>query len=391
MEKIRHADKKGKLQKRIAEWMEIVLCPYEDEQMAFFMKLVFLFIWVISIGNGLLSGASVGCFAALGMMNLGLLLNLAVSRTHRELWIDVVTFVMLCFPAAYIFYYQDMGYLSIIFLLLYGCGVIFILGIRDSLIINVGFFLLVWHCFRWDTVCVVRQRYGDNIAMRFPYLFVCVLLIVYCLMYMIQRFWVQKRKSTKILEERILEERQKLDRMSMRVMDAMLQALGAKIPGKEEHCRAVAEYARKIAVCKGMDEWMCTEAYRAGLLHEIGMIGIPDKLISRTDLTDEEYEQYKTYVDKSYEIISAMQSVDMHGVAEAVRCHREHWDGSGFLMGLAGEEIPPLARIITVADYTDRHLRYGESREAVTEQLLSQKGKAFEEECVKIMAMILEG
>ncbi len=61
----------------------------------------------------------------------------------------------------------------------------------------------------------------------------------------------------------------------------MSKALAAKIPGEEEHCNNVAEYSRSIAQRMNLDKKSCDDAYKAGLLHEIGMIGIPDALLTR--------------------------------------------------------------------------------------------------------------
>ncbi len=99
-------------------------------------------------------------------------------------------------------------------------------------------------------------------------------------------------------------------------------------------------------------------AYQAGLLHEIGMIGIPDELIQRRNLTDEEYGVFQTYVKMGYDMISELQVADT--IAETVYYHRENYDGSGYLAGKCGNEIPVLAQILAVADYADRHLRWGE-------------------------------
>jgi len=83
----------------------------------------------------------------------------------------------------------------------------------------------------------------------------------------------------------------------------MSKALAAKIPGEEEHCNNVAEYSRSIAQRMNLDKKSCDDAYKAGLLHEIGMIGIPDALINRVDLTDDEYEIFKTYVSKGIRLL----------------------------------------------------------------------------------------
>ena len=142
----------------------------------------------------------------------------------------------------------------------------------------------------------------------------------------------------------------------MKVIDTMSKALAAKIPGEEEHCNNVAEYSRSIAQRMNLDKKSCDDAYKAGLLHEIGMIGIPDALINRVDLTDDEYEIFKTYVSKGYQIINMLQTDESQGIAQAVRYHRENYDGSGFNEGISGDDIPLLARIVAIADYADRHI-----------------------------------
>ena len=83
------------------------------------------------------------------------------------------------------------------------------------------------------------------------------------LMYSIQRYWVEKRRRQEKLEQRVHEEKKKLQGMSMRVMNAMCRALGAKIPGEEEHCRQVAEYAKEIAERLKLPEEMASAAYQA--------------------------------------------------------------------------------------------------------------------------------
>ena len=137
-----------------------------------------------------------------------------------------------------------------------------------------------------------------NVTLRFPYIYVCIILISYCLMYAIQKYWVDKRRRKQILQIRIEEENKHLHAMYMRIMDTMTNALDAKISGEKEHCVRVACYCRQIAQMKKLDEKMCKYAYSAGLLHEIGMVGIPDRLIRKDRLTDDEYTVYQTYVKK---------------------------------------------------------------------------------------------
>lgn len=193
-------------------------------------------------------------------------------------------------------------------IMIFACGIVFVLGIRNSIVLNSVFLIMVIVCFRLNVDMSAKFIYGDNITLRFPYLFICFALISYCLMYIIQRYWVEKRKRNQILEERVHDEKKKLESMSMKVIDTMSKALSAKIPGEEEHCNNVAEYSRSIAQRMNLNKKSCDDAYKAGLLHEIGMIGIPDALINKAALTDDEYEIFKTYVSKGYQIINMLQT-----------------------------------------------------------------------------------
>ena len=216
-----------------------VSIPYEDRELALWMKIIFGFIWAISILNGVLYGAPVSYLLAMGMMVALLAGNIAVCRRHYRRWIDVVTFTLLSIPIFYVYYHASIGYFSVLFPMLFSCGIVFILGIRNSFVINLFYLAAVILCFRFDLSASAESIYGKNVALRFPYLYICFVLIAYMLMYSIQRYWVEKRRRQEKLEQRVHEEKKKLQGMSMRVMNAMCRALGAKIPGEEEHCRQI--------------------------------------------------------------------------------------------------------------------------------------------------------
>lgn len=373
------------------EFARVFTGNYEDARLSRGIKMIWLVIWLCSIPAGFCYGTDGKCLLCLASMSALLLINVCMSVHAVRRWLDILTLVLLIVPTFYIYLHGGIGRYSVMYLLLFGCGSVFILGVRDSLLINV---LLLFHIFIDFTIrqdSVARSIYGENIAMRFPYLFICIVLISYCLMFAIERYWSEKREQSRILEERIRREQKKLNNMSMRVMNTMVHALGAKIPGKEEHGRCVAEYSRRLAELLGYDADICTDAYQAGLLHELGMIGIPDALIKTEDLTDAQYEVFKTYADKGYQIIHTLQSADSDRIAQAVRYHREAYDGSGFPDGLCGDAIPQLARILAVADYTDRHIRRGETLTAVMDQLEQFKGSLFDPVCVDGMLRLLSG
>lgn len=370
-------------------YREILLCPYEDKMLALWVKLAFWLVWLINIPAGIIYGASFQYIAYVLSIVFAIGINIAISAKNYNIWIDFITLALVSIQVYGIFFSAYIKAFSVMYPLFFSCSVVFILGIKYSFFINFVCTSSIIYCCRINKNHMMIDMYGENVVLRLPYLFICMLLIIYCLMFIIQKNWIEKNRRKQVLESRISEENTRLENMSMKVMNAMVRALGAKIQGEEEHLRQVAEYAKQIAHYKGLDEKMCSNAYSAGLLHEIGMVGIPDALIEKEKLTEEEYAVFKTYVDKSYAIIIMLRSSSAESIAEAVHYHRESYDGNGYPDKLKGEDIPLLARILAVADYADRHLRRGEVRESVIEKINALSGVRFEPKDAQIMIDIL--
>lgn len=371
-------------------YKDILLCPYEDRMLALWVKLAFGLIWLINIPAGIIFGVGYEYVLQVALIVVILGVNMVISIKKYNIWIDFISFVLICIPVYGILFEADIEAFSIMYPIIFSCGAVFVLGIKYSLPINIVCLFSIIYCCRINDNHKMIDIYGENVVLRLPYLFVCMLLIIYCLMFIIQKNWIEKKRRKQKLESRIYEENIKLENISMKVMNTMVHALGAKIYGEEEHLKQVAEYAREIAFRKGLDQKMCMNAYNAGLLHEIGMVGIPDALIQRDKLSEEEYGVFKTYVDKSYKIVSMLRTSGTEGIAEAVHYHRENYDGSGYPKGLKGNQIPLLSRIVMVADYTDRHLRRGESRKVVIRKLRILSGDKFDPSDARIMETMLE-
>lgn len=370
-------------------YREILLCPYEDKMLALWVKLAFWLVWLINIPAGIIYGASFQYIAYVLSIVFAIGINIAISAKNYNIWIDFITLALVSIQVYGIFFSAYIKAFSVMYPVFFSCSVVFILGIKYSFFINFVCTSSIIYCCRINKNHMMIDMYGENVVLRLPYLFICMLLIIYCLMFIIQKNWIEKNRRKQVLESRISEENTRLENMSMKVMNTMVRALGAKIQGEEEHLRQVAEYAKQIAHYKGLEEKMCSNAYSAGLLHEIGMVGIPDALIEKEKLTEEEYAIFKTYVDKSYAIIIMLRSSSAESIAEAVHYHRESYDGNGYPDKLKGEDIPLLARILAVADYADRHLRRGEVRESVIEKINALSGVRFEPKDAQIMIDIL--
>lgn len=135
-----------------------------------------------------------------------------------------------------------------------------------------------------------------------------------------------------------------------------IYALTAAIDAKDSytfiHSMNVSKYAVILAESLGMNTNDIEVIRDAGLLHDIGKISIPEHILQKTSrLTPDEYEIMKTHVENSTKMIRYLP--DMDYVIPAVVGHHERYDGNGYPRGLSGENIPYMARILTIADCFD--------------------------------------
>ena len=160
------------------------------------------------------------------------------------------------------------------------------------------------------------------------------------------------------------------------------------------HTQRVAKYSVLIAKEMGYNSEKVDDLYRACMLHDIGKISTPDSILLKPGkLTELEYEIIKEHVVVSYELLA---DVDIYrDIAEIVRHHHEHYDGSGYPQGLKGDEIPMLSQIMTVADAFDAMTtnRIYKTRKSVKTALIELdelSSKQFHAEVVKAAIVALE-
>jgi diguanylate cyclase (GGDEF)-like protein len=133
------------------------------------------------------------------------------------------------------------------------------------------------------------------------------------------------------------------------VLQGLVIAVDTKDRYTRRHSEDVARYADFLAVRLGLDEETCRALHTAGLLHDIGKIGIPDSVLRKPGkLTDVEYDIVKQHVALGDMIVRDLPNVEL--IRAGIRHHHERWDGDGYLHRLAGEEIPLVARILAVGD-----------------------------------------
>jgi diguanylate cyclase (GGDEF)-like protein len=173
---------------------------------------------------------------------------------------------------------------------------------------------------------------------------------------------------------------------------ALARAVDAKDSYTRSHCQTVSQLCGLIGAELGFDTGRLTRMRLAGLLHDVGKIGVPDAILNKpAKLTDDEYEHMKRHSLLGYDIV---QAADMEVEARWVRHHHERFDGGGYPDGLAGEEIPLESRVILVADAfeamtSDRPYRQAPGQSFAIIELGRHAGTQFDPAVVEALTRVL--
>jgi putative nucleotidyltransferase with HDIG domain len=209
--------------------------------------------------------------------------------------------------------------------------------------------------------------------------------------------WVLNRATVEVREHQV-EVASLNDRLhdSMMTLEGQalgtLQALSAAVDEKDSytarHSLGVTNWAHLIGVAAGLTPVEQATLERAGLLHDIGKIGVPESVLLKPDrLTEEEFAQIRQHPEAGARILETIPFLD--DIVNVVRYHHERWDGRGYPEGLAGEQIPYLARVLAVADAydamtTDRPYREAISADEARRELLACSGSQFDPDVVAL-------
>jgi len=179
------------------------------------------------------------------------------------------------------------------------------------------------------------------------------------------------------------------------MLSALLRTLDLRDQMTARHSAAVARYSRAIAQRAGFSKQQEELVHIAALLHDIGKFILPDRILkANVPLTDEDWMLIRRHPQQGARVVS---SLDGYGpVAEIILAHHERIDGKGYPRGLEGDEIPELARIISVSDTydvmtaRDSYRTPTSSYEAIQE-LRRVAGKQLDARFVEIFIELLEG
>lgn len=208
--------------------------------------------------------------------------------------------------------------------------------------------------------------------------------------------------KNKSIDEAISEAEAKLYRqkilsgksISSTILSTLQESLEFKTVETSEHTKRVLDYSIKIGKKLKLKQDQINELSLLAKLHDIGMIGIPESILKNLDnLNEEELEIMKTHTEKGYRL--AMTIPEISHVARGILTHHERWDGKGYPLGIKGEDIPLIARIISVVDAYDSMTNgfmnnNTKEKEEALEEIKKLSSYEFDPNIVKIFCEIIE-
>jgi len=234
------------------------------------------------------------------------------------------------------------------------------------------------------SVSIPMKEYYET-ALKESYLDIAISLVIYFIGLLVIVYG--RKKAKEMLELKIKDYEQHIF--------SLVNILERRDSYTAGHTQRVAHYSVLIATEMGFGKEKIDDLYRACMLHDIGKISTPDSILLKPGkLTPLEYDIIKDHVVVSYELLS---KVDIYkDIAEIVRHHHEHYDGSGYPQGLQGDQIPILSQIMTVADSfdamtTNRIYKTRKSVEVALKELETLESIQFHGEVVKAALVALKG
>lgn len=222
-----------------------------------------------------------------------------------------------------------------------------------------------------------------------------VALIVLCFLgsYFAARIYDSITNRNYAYLEKLGEQNDQIQLMSLQSITTIANMIDAKDPYTEGHSRRVAEYSAQLAENLGLGKEQVDNIRTIALLHDIGKIGVPDQILNKNGkLDDGEFVKMRAHTTIGSEIIKNVETIPY--IYDGVRHHHERYDGRGYPDGLAGEDIPFVARIIAVADAYDamtsnrvyrKHLPYN----IVISELEKCSGTQFDPKIAAVMTELL--
>ncbi len=188
------------------------------------------------------------------------------------------------------------------------------------------------------------------------------------------------------VREKAMQHRTELQVSHEAILETLLAALDTRDAETEGHSERVTAYTMEIAEVMGVPSPDLYHIERGALLHDIGKIGIPDRILLKPGPLDEsEWAEMKKHPTIGYRLCSRIEI--LQGAADVVLRHHERYDGKGYPGGISGKTIPLGARIFSVVDAfdamtSDRPYRVGMDYEHAKQEIIRNSGTQFDPDVV---------
>lgn len=205
----------------------------------------------------------------------------------------------------------------------------------------------------------------------------------------------QVRDNNKTLEEKILERTYELEKTRMEVIHRLGRAAEFRDNETGLHVIRMSRFSQRLAQQLGLPDSECDLILNASPMHDIGKIGIPDRILLKPGkLTYDEWEIMKKHSEIGAKLLSGSKSPLIQMAEEIALTHQERWDGSGYPQGLKGEEIPLVSRVVAVADVfdaltSDRPYKKAWPVEDSANEIISKSGILFDPKLVASFKEVL--
>ncbi|MBQ5919352.1 MAG: diguanylate cyclase [Lachnospiraceae bacterium] len=198
----------------------------------------------------------------------------------------------------------------------------------------------------------------------------------------------------KDLEHKVQEKTRQIEQISFETIATIASMIEAKDSYTKGHSVRVSEYSARLAKELGWSEDKIGNLRYVALLHDIGKVGIPDSVLNKPGKLNEiEFSVIKSHTSIGGDILNDIKTIA--GVSLGAKYHHERYDGKGYPTGVAGEDIPEIARIICIADAYDamnskRIYRDNLSKDEIYSQLENGKGTQFDPKFTDLFLKLLD-
>lgn len=195
---------------------------------------------------------------------------------------------------------------------------------------------------------------------------------------------IRLRNQNELLEKKVRERTWELYASRLDIIRRLGRAAEYRLNNAGIHSESMSHIAACIARSAGLDDAVCDMILQASPMHDVGMIGLPDRVVLKPGALDHyEREVVERHTVIGADLLSGSPSPLLQMAKTIANWHHERWDGTGYPSGLIGEEIPLVARIVAIADVYDaltaeRVYRPAWGHDEAARYIRAQSGKYFD-------------